>query len=186
MARPHRDLGDNFPFLKNFTGIAGVRGQQLRFQRAAGAGWAGEQVEGSILGAPHTGHPVGPQAGTPSRQGSCPLPWPPPPRGCPPAHQQEPSPSPDPSYPWHGPVWRSCTRVCTRPWVPWGKWCSVTCQGPRCRQVAVGLEDGDFGGQSPNKQMEEPDAGKRTWVNVQHRSCPAPASANRREKSFLP
>lgn len=91
--------GDNFPFLKNFTGIAGVRGQQLQFQRAASAGWAGEQVEGSILGAPQAGHPAGLQAGTPSPQGSCPLPWPPPPRGRPPAHQQEPSPSPDSSYP---------------------------------------------------------------------------------------
>lgn len=67
MAQPYRDPGgDNFPFLKNFTGIAGAKGQWLRFQRdaGAGAGWAGEQVERSILAAPHARHPVGPQAGT--------------------------------------------------------------------------------------------------------------------------
>lgn len=44
----------NFPFPKNFTGIAGVKGQLGRFQRDAStrAGWAAEQLEGSILGEP--------------------------------------------------------------------------------------------------------------------------------------
>lgn len=86
--------GDGIPFLKNFTGIASAKGQWLPFQRdaSAGAGWAGEQVEGSVLGPPDAGHLGGCRLALPCLWGQ--LPW-----GHPLVSLQEPSSSLNPSYP---------------------------------------------------------------------------------------